>query len=164
QGSTEDGRRQDFAVVECAERHEHECIRGDDRDQRERDRMLGRLALRSRRGARPLEAGCELGGGCSHGPPVAHAASWPAACLIPGIGGSAGVLYPTVERVAMPGARILVVDDEDDIRGLVRALLERAGHQVVDAPDGRAGLRELYASSPDLVMLDVAMPGLDGWE
>src|SRR6185437_7835472 len=48
-------------------------------------------------------------------------------------------------------------------RGLLRALLERAGHQVVVAPDGRAGLRELYAGSPDLVILDVAMPGLDGW-
>ena len=64
----------------------------------------------------------------------------------------------------MAGSRILVVDDEDDIRGLVRALLERAGHQVIEAPDGRAGLRELYTNSPDLVMLDVAMPGLDGWE
>jgi DNA-binding response OmpR family regulator len=64
----------------------------------------------------------------------------------------------------MAGSRILVVDDEDDIRGLVRALLERAGHEVIDAPDGRAGLRELYTNSPDLVMLDVAMPGLDGWE
>jgi DNA-binding response OmpR family regulator len=61
------------------------------------------------------------------------------------------------------GARILVVDDDHDIRGLVRALLERAGHEVSDAPDGRAGLRELYAASPDLVILDVAMPGLDGW-
>jgi DNA-binding response OmpR family regulator len=60
-------------------------------------------------------------------------------------------------------ARILVVDDDDDIRGLLRALLERAGHQVTDAPDGRAGLRELFAGSPDLVILDVAMPGLDGW-
>jgi DNA-binding response OmpR family regulator len=69
-----------------------------------------------------------------------------------------------VESVAMAGTRILVVDDDADIRGLVRALLERAGHEVTDAPDGRAGLRELYAGSPDLVILDVAMPGLDGWE
>lgn len=63
----------------------------------------------------------------------------------------------------MSASRILVIDDDDDIRGLVRALLERAGHQVSDAADGHAGLRELYAGSPDLVILDVAMPGLDGW-
>src|SRR5215471_6548702 len=63
----------------------------------------------------------------------------------------------------MAASRILVVDDDDDIRGLLRTLLERAGHEVFDAPDGRSGLRELYAGSPDLVILDVAMPGLDGW-
>ena len=63
----------------------------------------------------------------------------------------------------MTGSRILVVDDEEDIRGLVRTLLERAGHEVSEAPDGRAGLRELYTASPDLVVLDVTMPGLDGW-
>src|SRR6476661_1143146 len=63
----------------------------------------------------------------------------------------------------MSASRILVVDDDDDIRGLLRTLLERAGHDVSDAPDGRHGLRELYAGSPDLVILDVAMPGLDGW-
>ena len=63
----------------------------------------------------------------------------------------------------MAASRILVVDDDDDIRGLLRTLLERAGHEVVDAPDGRAGLRELFAGSPDLIVLDVAMPGLDGW-
>jgi DNA-binding response OmpR family regulator len=63
----------------------------------------------------------------------------------------------------MAGSRILVVDDDDDIRGLLRALLERAGHEVSEAPDGLAGLRELYAASPDLVILDVTMPGLDGW-
>ena len=45
----------------------------------------------------------------------------------------------------MAGSRILVVDDDDDIRGLVRTLLERAGHEVSDASDGREGLRELYA-------------------
>jgi DNA-binding response OmpR family regulator len=63
----------------------------------------------------------------------------------------------------MDRARILVVDDDDDIRGLLRSVLERAGHQVVEAPDGRAGLRALYAAAPDLVILDVAMSGLDGW-
>jgi DNA-binding response OmpR family regulator len=63
----------------------------------------------------------------------------------------------------MGASRILVVDDDDDIRGLLRSLLERAGHEVADAPDGLAGLRELYVASPDLVILDVAMPVLDGW-
>ena len=63
----------------------------------------------------------------------------------------------------MAAHQILVVDDDEDIRGLLRALLERAGYDVTDAADGRAGLRELYAGSPDLVILDVAMPGLDGW-
>jgi len=59
--------------------------------------------------------------------------------------------------------RILVVDDDSDIRELVRTLLERAGHDVVEAADGRAGLRELHAPPADLVILDVTMPELDGW-
>jgi DNA-binding response OmpR family regulator len=59
---------------------------------------------------------------------------------------------------------VLVVDDDADIRGLLRQLLERAGYTVVDAPDGREGLRTLYSSSPDLVLLDISMPGLDGWQ
>ena len=64
----------------------------------------------------------------------------------------------------MSAARVLVVDDDDDIRGLVRTLLERAGAVVYDAPDGREGLREFHARRPDLVILDVAMPAMDGWQ
>jgi DNA-binding response OmpR family regulator len=59
--------------------------------------------------------------------------------------------------------RILVVDDDSDIRGLVRELLERTGHDVTEAPDGNQGLKRFYAEQPDLVILDVQMPGLNGW-
>jgi DNA-binding response OmpR family regulator len=58
---------------------------------------------------------------------------------------------------------VLVVDDDNDIRGLVRELLERSGYDVLEAPDGNEGLRVFYAEQPDLVILDVSMPGLDGW-
>ena len=64
----------------------------------------------------------------------------------------------------MSAARVLVVDDDDDIRSLVRTLLERAGAIVFEAPDGREGLREFHAQRPDLVILDVSMPELDGWQ
>jgi DNA-binding response OmpR family regulator len=59
--------------------------------------------------------------------------------------------------------RILVVDDDADIRTLLRSLLERAEYVVTEAENGRAGLRAFYAAAPDLVVLDVAMPELDGW-
>ena len=59
--------------------------------------------------------------------------------------------------------RILVVDDDPIARELLRGVLERAGHDVREAGDGRAGLRDLYAAAPDLVILDVEMPELDGW-
>jgi DNA-binding response OmpR family regulator len=63
----------------------------------------------------------------------------------------------------MSESRILVVDDDADIRGLVRELLERRGFAVVEAGDGKQALQELYSGRPDLVILDVSMPGLDGW-
>jgi DNA-binding response OmpR family regulator len=59
---------------------------------------------------------------------------------------------------------VLVVDDDADIRDLVGELLRRAGHEVIEAPDGESGLKLFYAQQPDLVVLDVSMPGLDGWE
>src|SRR5256885_272520 len=63
----------------------------------------------------------------------------------------------------MTESRVLVVDDDDDIRGLVRTLLERGGAEVKEARNGRDGLREFHAWRPDLVVLDVSMPELDGW-
>ncbi len=62
-----------------------------------------------------------------------------------------------------PARRILIVDDDPDIRDLLRTLLERAGYLVDAAEDGKAALRQFYAASPDLVILDVSMPELDGW-
>jgi DNA-binding response OmpR family regulator len=58
---------------------------------------------------------------------------------------------------------ILVCDDESDIRELLRELLGRTGYDVLEAADGQEALRTLYGSSPDLVLLDVSMPNLDGW-
>ncbi|MGQ0616278.1 MAG: response regulator [Acidimicrobiia bacterium] len=60
-------------------------------------------------------------------------------------------------------ARILVVDDEDDIRLLVRFELEAGGHQVIEAGSGAVGLERVLADRPDLVLLDVMMPGVNGW-
>jgi DNA-binding response OmpR family regulator len=64
----------------------------------------------------------------------------------------------------MNAARVLVIDDDEDVRSLVNELLTRAGMTVDEAPDGRAGLRSLHQSQPDLVVLDVSMPELDGWQ
>src|SRR6266487_3171243 len=79
---------------------------------------------------------------------------------------AAPVAKPREDRYEnrMNAPRVLVVDDDDDIRGLVVELLQRAGLDVDQANDGRAGLRAFHQSPPDLVLLDVSMPGLDGWQ
>jgi DNA-binding response OmpR family regulator len=59
---------------------------------------------------------------------------------------------------------ILVVDDEPAMVGAVSALVGRAGHRVVTAYDGNTALRRFSEERPDLVLLDLAMPGLDGVE
>jgi DNA-binding response OmpR family regulator len=62
------------------------------------------------------------------------------------------------------GPRILVVDDDEDIRSLLRELLERAGYRVEEAANGRSALRQLFETPPALVVLDVSMPELDGYQ
>ena len=61
-------------------------------------------------------------------------------------------------------ARILIVDDDPDIRELLRELLTRAGYDVDEAADGRTALRSLYETPPALVILDVTMPDMDGYQ
>src|SRR6476659_10414265 len=62
------------------------------------------------------------------------------------------------------GARVLVVDDDDTIRAVVRRLAEIAGAQVTEAETGEDALRTLYDLRPDIVVLDIDLPGLDGWQ
>jgi DNA-binding response OmpR family regulator len=63
----------------------------------------------------------------------------------------------------MSDPRILIADDEPDIRGLVRTLLEKTGATVHEAADGREALRVFHEWRPDIVLLDISMPELDGW-
>ncbi len=64
----------------------------------------------------------------------------------------------------MASATILVVEDDADIQRLVRVLLERAGYGVRGAADGHEALRVLFADRPDLILLDIGLPGMDGWQ
>ncbi len=59
---------------------------------------------------------------------------------------------------------VLVVDDEHSVRSLLRRKLESMGHQVLDARDGREALRILEGQRPDIAMIDVLMPEMDGIE
>jgi len=58
---------------------------------------------------------------------------------------------------------VLVVDDEEDLRELTRLTLELAGHRVTVASDGMEGLRIFFSEPPDVVLLDIRMPAMDGW-
>jgi CheY-like chemotaxis protein len=58
---------------------------------------------------------------------------------------------------------VLVVDDSADIRLLARTLLRRAGHQVREAGSAEEALTLIEAAPPDVVLLDLQLPGMDGW-
>ena len=64
----------------------------------------------------------------------------------------------------MPKTKILVIDDEQSIRKLVSAYLRPEGYEVYTASDGTSGLKAARAYKPDLVVLDIMLPGMDGVE
>ena len=62
------------------------------------------------------------------------------------------------------GDRVLVVEDEEDTRLAYRTILEQAGWAVEEAASGDEGLRLALADPPRLMIVDISVPGLDGWE
>ena len=63
----------------------------------------------------------------------------------------------------MPDVRVLIVDDEPDIRATVSAMLEIEGYEVDEAANGADALQAMERQEPDLILLDMRMPVLDGW-
>lgn len=61
-------------------------------------------------------------------------------------------------------ATILIIDDEPSVRSLLRSVLEGAGYAVVEAADGREGLARYQATPADLVITDILMPGMNGFD
>jgi DNA-binding response OmpR family regulator len=63
-----------------------------------------------------------------------------------------------------PNPSVLVVDDEPTARTMLRLILVRAGYEVLEAQDGPEALNEVRRNVPDLMILDIMMPGIDGFE
>ncbi len=61
-------------------------------------------------------------------------------------------------------ARILVVEDDLDNRRIVVKVLTTAGHRTLEAPDGNTAIAVARREHPDLIIMDLALPGMDGWE
>jgi two-component system, OmpR family, alkaline phosphatase synthesis response regulator PhoP len=60
-------------------------------------------------------------------------------------------------------ARILIIDDERDVVDLIRFVLERDGHEILEAGNGQEGLESAQKNLPDLIVLDIMMPEMDGY-
>lgn len=63
----------------------------------------------------------------------------------------------------MPGNKILVVDDDQDFLQLLEFDLKKHGYQVITAPDGEEGLKKAKLDKPELILLDIKMPKMDGY-
>jgi two-component system, cell cycle response regulator DivK len=60
--------------------------------------------------------------------------------------------------------RILIIDDQEDLRGVLRDLLSGSGYAVVEAADGRDGVAKAKSERPDLILMDIQLPLVDGYE
>jgi DNA-binding response OmpR family regulator len=71
---------------------------------------------------------------------------------------------PSGELEKGRGTKVLLIDDDDDVRAWLCEALREQGYHIEEAHDGPTGLAKLNASRPDLVLLDFAMPGMNGAE
>ena len=60
--------------------------------------------------------------------------------------------------------RILVVEDQEDLRGVLRDLFTNSGYTVIEAVDGAAGVASAKSDRPDIILMDIQMPVVDGYE
>jgi CheY-like chemotaxis protein len=60
--------------------------------------------------------------------------------------------------------KIMVVDDNEDIIFMLQSVLEKNGYKVITAKSGEECLRKVEGAQPDLILMDIMMPGIDGWE
>jgi len=73
-------------------------------------------------------------------------------------------IAPPTLRAAKRARHVLVVEDETAIRTMLAELLQHEGYAVIEAGDGREALRRLREQRPDLIILDLMLPGMSGWE
>jgi len=71
---------------------------------------------------------------------------------------------PIVSPAQESRRRVLVVDDDREIVEMTRLILESGGYEVIPAGSGEEALRSASSQRPDLILLDINMPGMDGWE
>ncbi|MBU1600110.1 response regulator [bacterium] len=64
----------------------------------------------------------------------------------------------------MSKKKILIVDDDHDIVDILKALLETEGYDIIEAYDGKEGIDKAYQHMPHLILLDIMMPVMDGWQ
>jgi two-component system cell cycle response regulator DivK len=70
--------------------------------------------------------------------------------------------FPTIAMPSPP--TVLLVEDNDDNLKIYSTILTHAGYRVLEATDGEAGLNSARANHPDLILMDVSIPKIDGWE
>jgi signal transduction histidine kinase/ActR/RegA family two-component response regulator len=100
-------------------------------------------------------------GACSEGPGRGSAFT----VRLPRLAVPAETVATVPIRTAAGGARrVLLVEDSADVRRMLRLRLELDGHEVHEAEDGITGLAEAFRLQPDVAVIDIGLPGLDGWE